>query len=66
MCPPADVVRHVLQELDFEAEAANAARCRANLLSPESSVAGLVTVPYILTELSSPRVLTMEYITGAR
>ena len=45
-------------------EADNAARCAANLASPLSSVSGLVTVPAILRDLSSPRVLTMEFIEG--
>lgn len=54
-----------VQELDFNAEAANAARCAANLASPLSSIApGQVVIPEILQELSSARVLTMEFVEG--
>ena len=54
-----------MQELDFETEAANAARCAANLESPQSRVRGRVKVPAMQRDLSSARVLTMEYVEGA-
>ncbi|KAK9803104.1 hypothetical protein WJX73_003925 [Symbiochloris irregularis] len=59
-------VKHSLpKELDFNAEAANAARCAANLASPLSSIEpGQVVVPAILPSLSSARVLTMEFVEG--
>ena len=53
-----------MQELDFEAEAGNAARCAANLASSVSSVSGLVAVPELVRKLCSSRVLTMEFIEG--
>lgn len=62
-----DEVEHNLPlELDFRHEARNAARCAANLASPRSRLAkGKVVVPEVLPELSSARVLTMEWIEGA-
>jgi len=62
-----DEVEHNLPlELDFRHEAGNAARCEANLRSPRSRLGrGRVAVPRVLPELSSARVLTMEWIEGA-
>ena len=56
--------RNVPLELDFRQEAANAARCRRNLESAESSVRGATTTPRVLPALSSARVLTMEFVEG--
>ncbi|BDA50400.1 AarF domain-containing protein kinase 1 [Coccomyxa sp. Obi] len=53
------------QELDFSVEVANAERCRKNFSSKQSRVRGRVAVPEILHPLSSKRVLTMEFVTGA-
>lgn len=47
------------QELDFENEAANAERCAADLK-------GLATVPRIHWDLTSKRVLTMDWIDGVK
>ena len=49
-----------VQELDFANEARNAERCRANLAA--SRLADRVAVPEILPDLTSTRVLTMEFI----
>ncbi|KAK9917077.1 hypothetical protein WJX75_000654 [Coccomyxa subellipsoidea] len=53
------------KELDFSIEAANAERCRKNFSSRQTHVRGRVAVPEITHPLSSKRVLTMEYVTGA-
>jgi predicted unusual protein kinase regulating ubiquinone biosynthesis (AarF/ABC1/UbiB family) len=62
-----DEVEHNLPlELDFRHEALNAARCAANLRSSRSRLPkGKVVVPEVVPELSSARVLTMEWIEGA-
>ena len=53
-------------ELNFSNELLNADRCRANLSSPLSRLgANRVHVPHGLTELTSARVLTMEFIGDA-
>jgi ABC1 atypical kinase-like domain len=52
------------QELDFELEAANLERCRRNLAS--SALSGHVSVPKLHPRLCSHRVLTMDFIDGAR
>lgn len=53
-------------ELNFSKEMQNADRCRANLSSPASRLGtGRVHVPHCLPELTSPRVLTMEFIGDA-
>ena len=53
-------------ELDFANELLNAEACRANLASPRSRLrAGRVHVPRCLPELTSHRVLTMEFIGDA-
>jgi len=53
--------KHVRLELDFEHEAGNAARIRANLLHRHD-----VAVPEIFPELSTRTVLVMEYLPGIR
>lgn len=62
-----DEVRHNLPlELDFMHEAKNAARCADNLRSNRSRLPKRrVVVPEVLPELSSARVLTMEWVEGA-
>ncbi|KAI8470915.1 MAG: ABC1 family-domain-containing protein [Monoraphidium minutum] len=61
-----EIKENLPRELDFRHEAANAERCRANLASPKSRLAGRVAVPRLHPRLSSGRVLTMEFIDGAR
>jgi ubiquinone biosynthesis protein len=56
-----EVEKYVPLELDFEHEAANAARMRANLAGHAD-----VLVPEIVRELSTRRVLVMEYAPGVR
>jgi predicted unusual protein kinase regulating ubiquinone biosynthesis (AarF/ABC1/UbiB family) len=56
-----EVERYVPLELDFEHEARNAERMRANLASRAD-----VVVPAIVRELSDRRVLVMEYTPGVR
>ena len=53
--------KYVRLELDFEHEAANAIRIRANLLHRQD-----VAVPEIIPELSTRTVLVMEYLPGIR
>ncbi|CAD7704627.1 unnamed protein product [Ostreobium quekettii] len=52
------------KELDFVLEAANAEKCKRNLESPRSRVRGRVKVPEVIHNLTSKRVLTMEFIDG--
>eukprot|EP00210_Caulerpa_lentillifera_P005305 g5068.t2 len=52
------------KESDFLMELHNAERCRQNLNSAHSRVRGRVTVPKMYSNLSSTRILTMEYIDG--
>ncbi|WIA33107.1 hypothetical protein OEZ86_006260 [Tetradesmus obliquus] len=62
-----DEIKHNLPlELDFNHEMANAERCRRNLASPKSSVAKSVHVPAVYPQLTSARVLTMEFIEGVQ
>lgn len=51
-------------ELDFLHEAANSARCAANLASRCSRVRGRVAVPAVDLGRTSHRVLTMEFVEG--
>jgi ubiquinone biosynthesis protein len=50
----------ILRELDYEAEARNARRFAANFAGTS------VKIPEIYTELSTKRVITMEFIEGTR
>ena len=50
----------IRRELDYTAEAANARRFAANFAGPP------VVVPAVYLGLSTPRVLTMEYVEGTR
>ena len=53
-------------ELNFSNELLNADRCRANLSSPFSRLGvNRVHIPHCLPELTSARVLTMEFIGDA-
>jgi aarF domain-containing kinase len=54
------------RELDFLCEAANAERCAANLSSPASGVRGRVTVPRVDHARTTHRVLTMDFVEGAK
>jgi len=56
-----EIKRYVPLELDFEHEAANAERIRANLAQRTD-----VLVPKVIAELTSKRVLVMEYLPGIR
>lgn len=56
-----EVSKYVRLELDFEHEADNAERIRANL-----SQRGDVVVPRVLRELSTKSVLVMEYVDGVK
>ncbi len=56
-----EVAHHVRQELDFEHEARNAARLRANLGHRSD-----VVIPEVIPRLSSPRLLVMEYAPGIK
>jgi len=58
-----ELATHIAREVDFVAEAASAARMRAGFA--DDAVAG-VRVPEVIDELSSERVLTMEYVPGER
>ena len=58
-CSPSSRSR-ISQELDFEREARNAARTAPSASEPQ------VHVPFVVGALSTRRVLTMEYIDGAR
>ena len=53
--------KYVRLELDFEHEAQNAIRVRANLLHRQD-----VTVPEIVPELVTKKLLVMEYVPGIR
>ncbi|EFN51969.1 hypothetical protein CHLNCDRAFT_32749 [Chlorella variabilis] len=53
-------------ELDFQHEAANSARCAANLGSRRSRVRGRVAVPAVDLSRTSHRVLTMEFVEGVK
>jgi predicted unusual protein kinase regulating ubiquinone biosynthesis (AarF/ABC1/UbiB family) len=53
--------KYVRLELDFDHEAQNATRIRANLLHRQD-----VAVPEIVPELSTSRLLVMEYLPGIR
>ena len=61
----AEVRENLPKELDFVREAANAARCAANLASPASRLGGRVRVPAPAPEFSAGRVLAMEWVEGA-
>ena len=56
-----EVSKYVRLELDFEHEATNAERIRANLLQRDD-----VLVPRVLREFSGKRVLVMEYVDGIK
>jgi len=56
-----EVSKYVRLELDFENEADNAEKIRANLLQRSD-----VVVPLIVRELSTRRVLVMEYVEGVK
>ena len=58
-----EIATHVLREVDFTAEARAAERMRASFA--DDAVPG-VRVPEVLPELSTERVLTMEYVAGER
>lgn len=58
-----EIATHVLREVDFTAEARAAERMRAAFAN--EAVPG-VRVPEVLPELSTGRVLTMEYVAGER
>lgn len=53
-----------VQELDFKHEASNAERCKQNFRSRHSQVGGKVYIPEVLHDLTTSRVLTMEFIRG--
>ncbi|KAK3996979.1 ABC1 family-domain-containing protein [Cladorrhinum sp. PSN332] len=59
------VTERLMLETDFENEAKNSQVMR-NLISEEPSLRGRVYVPPVYDELSSPRVLTTEWIEGVR
>mmetsp|Transcript_33405 Transcript_33405/g.79191 ORF Transcript_33405/g.79191 Transcript_33405/m.79191 type:complete len:530 (-) Transcript_33405:81-1670(-) len=61
-----EVKENLPKELDFEHEAANAARCAANLASPRSAVGPQVVVPKYFLDRTSKRVLTMEFMEGVQ
>jgi predicted unusual protein kinase regulating ubiquinone biosynthesis (AarF/ABC1/UbiB family) len=56
-----EVSKYVRLELDFEHEAENAERIRANMLQRDD-----VIVPRVLRELSTRKVLVMEYVEGVK
>jgi predicted unusual protein kinase regulating ubiquinone biosynthesis (AarF/ABC1/UbiB family) len=56
-----EVSKYVRLELDFEHEADNAERIRDNLLQRDD-----VIVPRVLRELSTRKVLVMEYVDGVK
>jgi len=58
-----ELATHIAREVDFVAEAASAARMRDGFA--DDAVPG-VRVPAILPELSTQRVLAMEYVAGER
>ena len=52
------------RELDFTREAQNADECRAMLATAGGDLARRVHVPEVYPDLSSSRVLSMEFIDG--
>jgi predicted unusual protein kinase regulating ubiquinone biosynthesis (AarF/ABC1/UbiB family) len=56
-----EISKYVRLELDFEHEARNAARIRANLAHRDD-----VLVPQIITDYSTKKVLVMEYLPGIK
>jgi len=56
-----EISKYVRLELDFEHEADNAEKIRANLLQRDD-----VIVPRVLRELSTKKVLVMDYIDGVK
>jgi predicted unusual protein kinase regulating ubiquinone biosynthesis (AarF/ABC1/UbiB family) len=56
-----EISKYIRLELDFEHEAENAERIRANLLRRDD-----VIVPRVVRELSSKKVLVMEYLEGVK
>lgn len=58
-----EIAAHVAREVDFVAEAEAARRMHAHFA--DGQVAG-VRVPEVLAELSSAKVLTLEYVAGER
>lgn len=52
------------KELDFLQEAENNRKCAENLKSKDSSVRNRAVVPSVDPNLTTPRVLTMEFIEG--
>jgi aarF domain-containing kinase len=60
-----EIETNLPRELDFVAEADNADRCRSNFSSKSSRFGKYVHIPGIHKEVSSPRVLTMEFVDGA-
>jgi predicted unusual protein kinase regulating ubiquinone biosynthesis (AarF/ABC1/UbiB family) len=56
-----EISKYVRLELDFEHEADNAERIRANLLQRAD-----VVVPRVLRELSTKKVLVMDYVDGVK
>jgi ubiquinone biosynthesis protein len=58
-----ELATHIAREVDFVAEAAAAVRMRASFAG---DVVEGVRVPEVLPELSTERVLTMEYVAGER
>ncbi|KAA0200788.1 AarF domain containing kinase 5, partial [Fasciolopsis buskii] len=62
-----DMRETLAKELDFENEARNASRCRADLASLGTlRVNGALHVPWVDLTLTSKRVLTAEYIDGIK
>ncbi|GBF89209.1 hypothetical protein Rsub_01926 [Raphidocelis subcapitata] len=61
-----EIKENLPRELNFQHEAANAERCRANFASAKSRLGDRVHIPETHPRLSSRRVLTMEFISGAR
>ncbi|VEL13042.1 unnamed protein product [Protopolystoma xenopodis] len=62
-----DMYTTLAQELDFEHEAANAARCSRDLSELGTGQSdGPVHVPWVDLQLTSKRVLTAEYIDGIK
>lgn len=56
-----EISKYIRLELDFEHEAENAERIRSNLLQRDD-----VIVPRVLRELSTGKVLVMEYVEGVK
>jgi len=55
---------HRLQELDFMKEGKNSERCVENFARMSPHIAPYITVPQIFWDISTPRLMCMEFMDG--